>query len=166
MIKKVDFHCRISQEFAAQIKKFGVERGMSRNLVVLSAIERFMDESAAEARPDSLESLRKEVFEIKRRIGDLREEVEILGELLSFYVYHWIGYTPRLDREERLSLAAEAKERHERFLTLFAQKLALGDLSLRSLYKRTAQLRQEATATAEGANVQATGTQELEDGQK
>ncbi len=69
-----------------------------------------------------------------RRITALRGDVEVLGELFSFYIFHWLGYTPRLDKAERVSLVAEAKERHEKFMRLFAKKLSAGELSLGALF--------------------------------
>jgi hypothetical protein len=38
-----------------------------------------------------------------------------------------------LEKAERMSLAVEAKERHERFMALFAKKLSLGELSLANI---------------------------------
>lgn len=130
-----DFHLRLPKEIASRLSLLASERGVSRNLVVQSALEEFLQIGSAEReRGMTLEDLRKDIFEIKRRIIALREDVEIVGELLSFFIYHWIGYTPRLERDERLSLAAEAKERHDRFLHLFAKKLATGQLSLATVF--------------------------------
>jgi hypothetical protein len=145
MKKSADFHVRLPGEVNNRLSLLASERGVSRNVVILSALEEFLSiGEGAKGREDTLESLRKEIFELKRRLSALREDVEIVGELLSFFIYHWIGYTPRLEREERLSLAAEAKERHDRFLTLFAKKLALGELSLATVMGRS----EEGKATA------------------
>lgn len=136
-----DFHLRLPAEVANRLALLASERGVSRNVLVISALEEFLNiGGGASAREGALENVRKEVYELKRRLVGLREDVEIVGELLSFFIYHWIGYTPRLEREERLSLAAEAKERHDRFLSLFAKKLSTGELSLASVFGRAGEV--------------------------
>jgi|GEM_PF-6197999 len=135
MKSALDFHIRLPVEIASRLSLLASERGVSRNLVVQSALEEFLQVgSGKKENAMTLEDLRKDLFEVKRRVVALREDVEIVGELLSFFIYHWIGYTPRLEREERLSLAVEAKERHDRFLNLFARKLATGELSLSAVF--------------------------------
>lgn len=130
-----DFHLRLSSEIAGRLSLLASERGVSRNLIVQSALEEFLQIGGGEDKKKmTIEDLRKDLYEVKRRLVALREDVEIVGELLSFYIYHWIGYTPRLEREERLSLAVEAKERHDRFLRLFAKQLATGEVSLAAVF--------------------------------
>lgn len=142
MKRSSDFHVRLPTEVSNRLVLLASERGVSRNVIILSALEEFLNVGqGAQAREDAVEGLRKDVFEVKRRVAALREDVEILGELLSFFIYHWIGYTPRLEKEERLTLAAEAKERHDRFLTLFAKKLALGEMSLATVISRSEEFR-------------------------
>jgi hypothetical protein len=129
-----EVHIRILKDLHSRLKLLAAERGVTQRSLIVSAIKDFigMDEDE-EQKKKTGEQLRRDVYEVKRRLSALREDVEILGELLSFFIYHWIGYTPRLSREERISLAAEAKERHERFMALFAKKLSVGELSLSSL---------------------------------
>jgi len=137
-----ELHVRVPAEIRDRVTLLANERGVSRNVVIVSALEEFLNiGEGAKGREQALEGLRKDVFEVKRRLSALREDVEILGELLSFFIYHWIGYTPKLEKEERLSLAAEAKERHERFLSLFAKKLALGELSLATIVNKSEEFR-------------------------
>lgn len=146
-----DFHLRLPKEIASRLTLLATERGVSRNLVVQSALEEFLHVGAAEKdRGMTLEDLRKDIYEIKRRLVALREDVEIVGELLSFYIYHWIGYAPRLEQDERLSLAAEAKERHHRFLNLFSKKLATGELSLATVFSAAGGERALQTENDEG----------------
>ena len=145
MKRSSDFHVRLPAQISSRLTLLAGERGVSRNVVILSALEEFLNVGdGAHAREAAVEGLRKEVFEIKRRLSALREDVEIVGELLSFFIFHWIGYTPRLEKEERMSLAVEAKERHDRFLALFAKKLALGELSLATVMGRSEPDREEA----------------------
>jgi predicted DNA-binding protein len=153
-----DFHLRLPPEISERIALFSKERGVSRNMIVISALEEFLNiGDARSSREDQLEGVRKEVFEIKRRVVALREDVEIVGELLSFFIYHWIGYTPRLEREERLSLAAEAKERHDRFLSLFTKKLATGELSLAAVFGAGEKLNRVETEKSESDLAQGGG---------
>lgn len=131
MKNALDFHIRLSAEISTRLNLLASERGVSRNTIVQSALEDFLQVGSSKKESAmTLEDLRKDLYEVKRRMVALREDVEIVGELLSFFIYHWIGYTPRLERDERLSLAVEAKERHDRFLNLFARKLSTGELSL------------------------------------
>ena len=123
---------RISEEL---FKKFNVaakQRGVAKKWMLVAAIEEFLEGS----REENAEPLRKELSEVNNRLKALRGDVEILGELLSYFIFHWIGYTPRLEKAERASLVVEAKERHERFMTMFARKLALGELSLSAILAR------------------------------
>jgi hypothetical protein len=137
-----ELHVRVPAEIRDRVTLLANERGVSKNVVIVSALEEFLNiGEGSKEREQALEGLRKDVFEVKRRLSALREDVEILGELLSFFIYHWIGYTPKLEKEERLSLAAEAKERHERFLSLFAKKLALGELSLATIVSKSEEFR-------------------------
>jgi hypothetical protein len=150
MSKASDFHVRLPEAVSRRLVALAQERVVSRNVIIVSALEEYFglvrggsegggkgSSLTARAEEESVEGLRKELFELKRRMSALREDVEIVGELLSFFIFHWIGYTPRLEREERLTLAIEAKERHDRFLTLFAKKLALGELSLATVISRS-----------------------------
>jgi hypothetical protein len=112
-------------------------KGVAQKWLIVSAVKEFIGmESDLRGEQYALNELRREVYDIKRRVSSLREDIELLGELLSFYIYHWIGYTPRLSKDERVSLAVEAKERHERFMALFAKKLSSGELSLGALLAR------------------------------
>lgn len=152
MTKAADFHLRLTPEVTGRLNLLSQERGVSRNLIVQSALEEFLQLSAGErSKVTTLEELRKDLHEVRRRVIALREDVEIVGELLSFFIYHWIGYTPRLERNERLSLAVEAKERHDRFLSLFAKKLSTGELSLATVFSALDEARsgQETKGTAD-----------------
>jgi predicted DNA-binding protein len=128
-----DFHIRIPVEVHTQLKLLATQRGVAQKWLMVTAIEEYLDVGKAGGKHEEIDGLRSDLFELKRRVSALREDVEILGELLSFYIFHWIGYTPRLEKAERMSLAVEAKERHERFMALFAKKLSLGELSLANI---------------------------------
>lgn len=125
-----EIHTRVPKEIQKKLKILAAERGVAQKWLIVSALESFLGGGSE----DSLEAVRKDIFETNRRIKALRSDVEILGELLSFFIYHWIGYTPRLEKAERGALAAEAKERHQKFLSLFAKKLASGELSLAPIF--------------------------------
>jgi predicted DNA-binding protein len=128
-----DFHIRIPVEVHTQLKLLASQRGVAQKWLMVTAIEEYLDVGKAGGKHEEIDGLRSDLFELKRRVSALREDVEILGELLSFYIFHWIGYTTRLEKAERMSLAVEAKERHERFMALFAKKLSLGELSLANI---------------------------------
>lgn len=133
-----DFHIRIPVEVHTQLKLLATQRGVAQKWLMVTAIEEYLDVGKAGGKHEEFDGLRSDLFELKRRVSALREDVEILGELLSFYIFHWIGYTPRLEKAERMSLAVEAKERHERFMALFAKKLAMGELSLAHILGKAA----------------------------
>ncbi len=125
-----EIHTRIPKELQKKLKLIAAERGVAQKLLLVSALEHFLGGGSE----DTLEGIRKDIYEVQRRMKALRNDVEILGELLSFFIYHWIGYTPRLEKTDRGAMAAEAKERHQKFLSLFAKKLANGDLSLAPIF--------------------------------
>ena len=122
------FHVRVPKEIYDKLKVYSETKGLSYQSLFLSAIEDYVGEKE----PD-LNLVRKDLYELKRRLIGVRGDVEVLGELLSFFIYHWLGYTPRLEQSERATLALEAKERHKKFMELFAKKLAVGELSLERL---------------------------------
>jgi hypothetical protein len=129
-----DFHIRIPTEVHNRLKLIAAERGIAQRSIMVSAIKEFIGlDDDKEQEKQLAEQSRRDIYELKLQVSSLREDIEIIGELLSFYIYHWIGYTPRLSKEERAGLAVEAKERHERFMTLFARKLSGGELSLGAL---------------------------------
>ena len=127
-----EIHTRIPKELQKKLKLIAAERGVAQKWLLVSALEHFLGGGSE----DTLEGIRKDIYAVHRRIKALRSDVEILGELLSFFIYHWIGYTPRLEKADRGVVAAEAKERHQKFLTLFAKKLASGDLSLAPIFSQ------------------------------
>ena len=128
--KAVNIH--IPDDLFKKLKVAAEQRGVAKKWMVVSAIEEFL----AGSKEENAEPLRKQLSEVNNRLKALRGDVEILGELLSYFIFHWIGYTPRLEKAERASLVVEAKERHERFMTMFARKLALGELSLSAILAR------------------------------
>jgi hypothetical protein len=136
-----DLHLRIPPELFTKLKIFSQDKGVAQKWVVVTALEEFFG-GGKEA---EITELCKEVYELKRRVSALRGDVEILGELLSFYIYHWLGYTPRLEKSERASLAVEAKERHQKFMDMFAKKLRVGDMGLSEVYANLGRLPDEGT---------------------
>ncbi len=126
MTKSTDIHLRLPKEISDQLTLLSNQRRLSKRQLVVSAVEQFLTN---QSQGDS-ERVLKEVYEVKRRVIGLRGEVEILGELVSFYIYNWLGYTPRLDAHERRILSVEARQRHSRFMTLFAKRIKSGESSL------------------------------------
>lgn len=126
MSKFTDIHIRLPKDVSDQLTQLSMQRKLSKRQLAVAAIEQFL---IKDAQTDS-ERVLQEVFEVKRRIIGLRGEVEILGELLSFYIYNWLGYTPRLESQERKVLSIEAKQRHSRFMTLFAKRIKSGESTL------------------------------------
>jgi hypothetical protein len=125
-----DFHVRIPNDVHTKLQLVSAERSIAQKWLIVSALEEYLS-GGKEA---DTEALNRELQELKRRIAALRGDVEILGELVSFFIFHWLGYTPRLEKAERTSLAVEAKERHQRFMDMFVKKLKLGDLGLANVY--------------------------------
>jgi predicted transcriptional regulator len=135
MKKETNFHIRIPNEIYSKLRKLSEERGVAQKWLIVSALEEFLGTEKEIA----ADELKKELFEVKRRITALRGDVEVLGELFSFYIFHWLGYTPRLDKAERATLVVEARERHEKFMRLFAKKLSAGELSMGALFIKSLQ---------------------------
>ena len=138
-MSETDFHVRLTKDACKKLKDLAEERGVSQRRVIASAV----DEYLSGGKEVDVDLLRKEIFELKRRLSALRGDVEILGELLSFYIYNWLGYMPKLEKAERTSLAVEAKERHKRFMEMFAKKVTLGELNVASVLTRSKPLSEE-----------------------
>ena len=130
MTTEKDYHVRIPIELDTKLQLLSLERGIAKKWLIVSALEDFL----GGGKKSHSTEMKKEVYEVKRRLAALRGDVEILGELLSFFIFHWLGYTPRLEKAERATLAVEAKERHQKFMEMFLRKLKLGDLGLAGVY--------------------------------
>lgn len=145
MTSNTDIHLRLPKDLSDQLGLLAAQRGLSKRKLVVSAIEQFL---ANHSQGDN-ERVLKEVYEVKRRIIGLRGEVEILGELVSFYIYNWLGYTPRLDEHERRILSVEARQRHSRFMTMFAKRIKSGESSLMAALGSTEPESEEVEGSAE-----------------
>ncbi len=77
MKNALDFHIRLSAEISTRLNLLASERGVSRNTVVQSALEDFLQVGSSKKESAmTLEDLRKDLYEVKRRMVALREDVE------------------------------------------------------------------------------------------
>lgn len=56
-------------------------------------------------------------------VGHLKVDVEIIAEMLSFFVMHYFCYTPELPESQKKALLLSGKTRHEKFLELLAKRI-------------------------------------------
>lgn len=56
-------------------------------------------------------------------VGHLKVDVEIIAEMLSFFVMHYFCYTPELPESQKKALLLSGKTRHEKFMELLAKRM-------------------------------------------
>ena len=106
---------RITHAQYMRMKEIALMRRMSINALFLSAVELYLTEGQQKG-AGGLEQCTK-------KITNLKVDVEILAEMLSFFIMHYFCYTPELPDLQRKALRIEGKNRHARFMELLAKRL-------------------------------------------
>lgn len=70
-----DFHIRIPVEVHTQLKLLASQRGVAQKWLMVTAIEEYLDVGKTGGKHEEIDGLRSDLFELKRRVGALREDV-------------------------------------------------------------------------------------------
>jgi hypothetical protein len=81
--------------------------------------------------------------DVETQIKELRYELGSLGELVSFFIYQWLCYTPPVADEIRAQVTADAKPRHKRFLQIVSAKIARSKITLADLLSAVAEAHEQ-----------------------
>lgn len=70
---------------------------------------------------------------IGRQIDMVDEDLAVLGETVSLFVYFWLAATPPQPESAQASARAKGAERFEGFMQTLGKRLATGDRFLKEL---------------------------------
>jgi hypothetical protein len=119
----VRINVRIPTEQFNKIEEIATIRRISLNSLFLSAIEFYITEGAGKG------SNEKYLLSLGAGLKNLKVDIEIMSEMVSFFVLHYFYYTPELPEAQRKALLISGKDRHAKFLELLAKRMqGKGDL--------------------------------------
>ena len=110
---------------------------LKRNVSMTTAIEGMLNEGLKDDHASAAASLDRRIGGLEKRMKSLQSDVEIVAELISFYVYQWLCYTSPIPDGQRGAVMAEGRERHKKFLELLGTRLAKGESSLALILDRS-----------------------------
>ena len=114
---------RIPKEDLKRIKEVAALRSVTINSLIASAVGYYLEERHEQKGNEAY------LLSLKRELKALKMDMELIGEMISFFVFHWFCYTPDLMEPHKKALLIDGKRRHERFLELLSKKVQKGDLS-------------------------------------
>jgi hypothetical protein len=114
-IVKVNF--RISKQLLNGLKEVAAIRRVSLNSLFLSAIEFYLNDGREKGTSDQY------ILKLSQNQKNLKVDVEIIAEMLSFFVMHYFCYTPELPESQKKALLLSGKTRHEKFMELLAKRM-------------------------------------------
>ena len=122
---------RLPTESLNRVEELAIKKRVSVNTLIASAIELYLGEK------DDTTKNNPYLLSLSRTLKSLKFDVELVGELVSYFTFHWFCYTPEIPESQKKALWIEGKKRHETFLKLLSNKLHKGGsaLSLLSPYE-------------------------------
>lgn len=114
-IVKVNF--RIPKQLSNGLKEVAAIRRVSLNSLFLSAIEFYLNDGREKGASDQY------ILKLSQNQRNLKVDVEIIAEMLSFFVMHYFCYTPELPESQRKALLLSGKTRHDKFMELLAKRM-------------------------------------------
>lgn len=115
---------RISKMQFARMKEIAKMRRQSLNGLFLSAVEVYLTEGGGKSTSDQY------ILSLAKKLSNLKVDVEIVGEMLSFFALHFFCYTPELPESQRRALKIDGKKRHAKFIELLAKRIQTKDSGL------------------------------------
>ena len=114
-IVRINF--RIPKEQLNRIKEVALIRRISLNTLFLSAIEFYITDGREKG------SSEKYILSLSQNQKNLKVDVEIIAEMLSFFVMHYFCYTPEMPESQKKALLISGKTRHTKFIELLAKRI-------------------------------------------
>ncbi|KGJ08977.1 CopG family transcriptional regulator [Paracoccus versutus] len=117
-------------ELLKQVEMLALRRNVSKSAIVEAAVASFLSGDAA----DRLEAaMSRRLDRIGRQMDMLDEDLAVLGETVSLFVYFWLAATPPQPESAQASARAKGAERFEGFMQTLGKRLATGDRFLKEL---------------------------------
>jgi hypothetical protein len=108
---------RISKTQFARMKEIARMRRQSLNGLFLSAVEFYLNDGGDRGTSEQY------ILSLAKKLSNLKVDVEIVGEMLSFFALHFFCYTPELPESQRRALKIDGKKRHAKFIELLAKRI-------------------------------------------
>ena len=114
-IVRVNF--RMPKEQLNRLKEVALIRRVSLNSLFLSALEFYLNDGREKGISEQY------VLKLSQNQKNLKVDVEIIAEMLSFFVMHYFCYTPELPENQKKALLLSGKTRHAKFMELLAKRM-------------------------------------------
>jgi len=118
-----------------KVEELALRRDVSKSAVIEAAVASFLSEDSADRREAAFA---RRMDRLGRQIGELDEDLAILGETVSLFIRFWLTITPPLPESAQASARAKGTERFENFLKTLGRRLATGDRFLKELSRDVA----------------------------
>jgi hypothetical protein len=127
-------HFYLSDDLLAIIDTMAEKRGVGLSDIAEGLLREALGSEDNRGRLSDIES---HILRLERRVKAFQGDLEILGEVLSFYIFQWLCHTPPLLDSQREGAISDGKVRHRRFLELLRERLTKGDTTLFGLSQTT-----------------------------
>ncbi len=114
-IVRVNF--RMPKEQLNRLKEVALIRRVSLNSLFLSALEFYLNDGREKGTSDQY------ILKLSQNQKNLKVDVEIIAEMLSFFVMHYFCYTPELPENQKKALLLSGKTRHTKFMELLVKRI-------------------------------------------
>jgi len=118
-----------------KVEELALRRDVSKSAVIEAAVASFLSEDSTDRREAAFAP---RMDRLGRQIGELDEDLAILGETVSLFIRFWLTITPPLPESAQASARAKGTERFENFLKTLGRRLATGDRFLKELSRDVA----------------------------
>jgi hypothetical protein len=105
----------IPKELMQAVREIAAIRRVSFSSVLVESIKTFVEGVVG---TESDGRLGSDLGRIDRRVRNIAIDVEVLGEMMALYVYHWLCHQNSLPESQRKAASIEGRERYEKFLEL------------------------------------------------
>lgn len=113
--KRVKVTFWIPKQLMQAVREIAVVRRISLTSVLVESIKTYVEGVVG---TESDGRLGSDLGRIDRRVRNIAIDVEVLGEMMALYVYHWLCHQNSLPESQRKAASIEGRERYEKFLEL------------------------------------------------
>ena len=119
---------QIPKDSFLRLKELSVLRRISTNSIAVSMITSCLEKEG---------EVKKEndhyMMSLLGRFKKFQQDLELIGEMISFYVLHWFCYNSDIPEEKKRAVFIEGKKKHEKFMELLNERICTGQLSFLSV---------------------------------
>lgn len=115
---------QVPKESFLKLKELSVLRRISINAIAVSMITTCLEKEG---------EIKKEndhyMMTLLGRFKKFQQDLELLGEMVSFYILQWFCYNSEIPEEKKRAVFFEGKKKHEKFMELLNERIRAGQLS-------------------------------------